>query len=76
MAVVKSKPVDRSAGFGFLMVPETGLEPVRMFSPTVLRLGEGADDFGLSVTKSILMLSMTPTHSRIPMMNDWPRLTA
>jgi len=34
---VKSKPVDRSAGFGFLMVPEMGLEPVRMVSPTVFK---------------------------------------
>jgi hypothetical protein len=37
LAVVKSKPVDLSAGFGFLMVPETGLEPVRMISPTVFK---------------------------------------
>ena len=37
LAVVKSKPVDHSAGFGFLMVPETGLEPVRMISPTVFK---------------------------------------
>ena len=37
LAVVKSKPVDRSAGFGFLMVPEMGLELVRMFSPTVFK---------------------------------------
>ena len=76
LAVKITKPAESSTGFDFSMGSETGLEPVRMISPTVLRLGEGADGCGLSVTKSILMLSMTPTRSRMRMMNDWPRLTA
>jgi hypothetical protein len=37
LAVNMTKPVDYSTGFGFLMVPETGLEPVRMISPTVFK---------------------------------------
>jgi hypothetical protein len=37
LAVNMTKPVDHSAGFGFVVVPETGLEPVRMFSPTVFK---------------------------------------
>ena len=58
LAVVQSEPVDRSAGFGFLMVPDMGLEPVRMVSPTVLRRSKEKDSKGQGWIETILMLSV------------------
>ena len=61
LAVVKSKPVDRSAGFGFLMVPETGLEPVRGCPQRFLRRSKEMAGEGLDVTEGIPMLSVKKT---------------
>jgi hypothetical protein len=55
---VKSKPVDRSAGFGFLMVPDMGLEPIRMVNATVLRRSKEKDGKGQGWIETILMLSV------------------
>ena len=57
MAVVKSKPVDRSAGFGFLMVLEMGLEPVRMVNLFLRRSKEKGGN-GQGWIETILMLSV------------------
>ena len=58
LAVVKSKPVEHSTGFGFLMVPKTGLEPVRMVSPTVFKTKQKKDGNGQGWIETIPMLSV------------------
>ncbi len=50
-----------SSAFGFPMVPETGLEPVRGCPQRFLGRSKAMDDEGPDITESIVMLSVNKT---------------